>query len=333
MLCDLNTSLSYYPHSISCHVWVFLINSSSDFAFPPSFPITYLLLSLPLQDSSGKLCWLLLQPLYSLSIFSCRSWKCSLSQPPLQLPCGATSANSGWWDGMGMSWGLLGKVSLLTNRERFLRRGPFPSISSFLLWTMLCEQVILSTLLQPPCAHKWGYHWRAEIAEQRDGRSLCPHPWVANPALEFLSLDLLSWGILEPIEFCYLPLRASPLAWPCSLLIMLCLPTPHPPRFPSFQSLTWSIHRALRWLSNTVGKMSPSPLGQGRPETLSDALFWILLLPLPLKDWGGRTFLSQKSEFWRVVLEVSLINLLRPAACTGNKKNEDSALTLEKLTC
>lgn len=66
-----------------------------DFAFPLSFPGTYLLPSLPLQDSSGTRCWLVLQPLSSLPTLSCKaanahahipSFPCSsLAEPPWQI--------------------------------------------------------------------------------------------------------------------------------------------------------------------------------------------------------------------------------------------------------
>lgn len=172
--------------------------------------------------------------------------------------------------------GLLGKVSSWPTGET-PEDSPSPSISSFLLWTMPCEQGTFSILLQLPCASKC---WCVGIAGQSNGRSLCPHIWVASPALELS--DLLPWRVLWTC--CW---ERHPWYWPSSLLTMPCL---IPSRHPSFQP--WVVPQGIENIKHREKMGSHLPLGSRWPETLSDELFWILLLPPPLKDWGGRTFLS-----------------------------------------
>lgn len=78
----------------------------SDFTFPLSFPGTYLLPSLPLQDSSGTLCWLVLQPLFSLPTLSCKAANAHACIPSF-LYCSWAEhlcklAITGQWDARGV---------------------------------------------------------------------------------------------------------------------------------------------------------------------------------------------------------------------------------------
>lgn len=230
--------------------------------------------------------------LSSLPTLSCGSWKCQclLSQPPLQLPWRAV--NSGQWDSRAVSGNFWERVPFWHTETDLWGEPPFhPPLPSCCGYCHVRKWCL--ALLQPPCDHKWRHCWLAEVAEHRNGKGLCPwwHPWGADPALELLSSDRLSWGSLESIgwRFCYLWLRASSLAQFCSVLI---LPIFHlPPRLPSCQPLGWSTghwgdHHTLR------EKWDPRPPGQECPDTPSEELFCMLLLLPPSKDWAGRKFLS-----------------------------------------
>lgn len=129
-MCPCHNTLTVFR----CHVWVFLINSSFWFCLPSIIPCTHLFHHYLFRILLEHFMSCFSNPFILCLLSSAEAENAHLSSFPCWTPlsCRASSANFIWYDVKGVSSGLLGKVSLMTNRERLLRIALLhPSLPSF----------------------------------------------------------------------------------------------------------------------------------------------------------------------------------------------------------
>ena len=147
----------------------------------------------------------------------------------------------------GVSWGVLGKVSLMTNRKRVLRIGLLhPSLPSFFEQDHVNKGPLACcfSYLVPLSADVLG--WQSKVMEEPVSTYLSGQPSTGTSVFGPVTLrdPWICWVLL---------LAAGSITTGMTQLSSHYAP-PDPLK-TSFLSIPGLIHRALRWTSNTEGKM------------------------------------------------------------------------------